>query len=333
MVVDVGAGFDTTVTMTDTGLVASGMVARQVATHQVEPLPGRDLRTCRMDHLGGHTMTAMHLAEVRPGGYKCNHRHLDETMAFIAAGRGYTELRQSDTTGPIRAEWEAGDVVVVPTNAWHRHVNSDPDQTMRQLSFRNLPLMITLLHGPSTPERPKPAFNMGGRFPARFDDEPDYLTRRDEVLPGVVRTNLVRRIVDDAVPAADPRHGTGVAVQLYELGGQRTLEVALVAIDAGGATTDVPSLTEENVVVLQGSGHTVLTDQTGERYRVPWDTGDLLCPPFGVRRQHLADDGTPVRLLRVRNVAVERALGIDALDGSVVPDRLAALAVERADRA
>lgn len=327
--VDVATGFDATVTMTETGLVASGMVARQVATHRVEPLPGRDLRTCRMDQLGGHTMTAMHLAEVRPGGYKCNHRHLDETMAFIAAGRGYTELRQSDTTGPIRAEWEAGDVVVVPTNAWHRHVNSDPEQPMRQLSFRNLPLMNRLLHGPGTPERPKPAFNMGGRFTSRFDDEPDFLDRREEVSPGVVRTNLVHRIVDDAVPGPDARHGEGVAVQLYELGGQRTLEVALVAIDAGGATADEPSLTEENVVVLRGSGHTLLTDGSGEQYRVPWVAGDLICPPFGVRRQHLADDGTQVRLLRVRNVAVERALGIDALVGSVLPDRLAALASER----
>src|SRR5215218_9750600 len=114
------AAFDATLRMTESGLVAEGMVARQVATHRVEPLPGRDLRTCRMDRLGGHTMTAMHLAEVRPGGHKCNHRHLDETMAYIVAGYGYTELRQSDYAAPVRAEWQAGDVVVVPTNAWHR---------------------------------------------------------------------------------------------------------------------------------------------------------------------------------------------------------------------
>jgi gentisate 1,2-dioxygenase len=278
-----------------------------------------------MDALGGHTMTAMHLAEVRPGGYKCNHRHLDETMAFIAAGRGYTELRQSDYTSPIRAEWKAGDVVVVPTNAWHRHVNSDPDEPMRQLSFRNLPLMNTLLHGPGRPDNRKPAFNMGGRFPSRFNDEPDYLESRIEPAPGVVRANLVRQIVDEPMPAADPDLGQGVAVQYYEMGGQRTLEVALVAIAAGGCTNLVGSLAEENVVVLRGSGHTVFTDRSGESYELAWSAGDLVCPPLGAGRQHVADEGGEVRLLRVRNVAIERALGLSTSDTSAPPDRLAQL--------
>jgi gentisate 1,2-dioxygenase len=320
--------FDATLTYTDTGLVAAGLVARDIPHHRVEPLPGRDLRTCRMDRLGGHTMTAMHLAEVRPGGHKCNHRHLDETMAFIAAGRGWTELRQSDYAAPIRAEWRAGDVVVVPTNAWHRHVNADTEQPMRQLSFRNLPLMNALLHGPGTPERRKPAFNIGGRFTSRFDDEQDYLSRREDLEPGVVRANLVRQIADDAVPDNDAAHGEGVAVQRYEMGGQRTLEVALVAIAAGGRTRDEESLTEENIVVLRGRGHTVLTDRSGESYRVPWSAGDLVCPPFAVRRQHVADSDADARLLRVRNVAIERALGIAGAD-SVIPDRLAMLAAPR----
>jgi gentisate 1,2-dioxygenase len=315
------SGFESVLTMTESGLVAHGVVARQIATHRVEPLPGRDLRTCRMDRLGGHTMTAMHLAEVPPGGSKCNHRHLDETMAFIAAGRGYTELRQSDYTAPIRAQWQAGDVVVVPTNAWHRHVNTDPDQPMRQLSFRNLPLMNNLLHGPGRADNRKPAFNMGGRFPGRFDDESDYLTRRVDVAPGVVATNLVRGVADEAAPPPDGRHGEGVAVQRYEMGGQRTLRVELVLVPAGGRTADVGHLAEENVLVLRGEGHTLLSDASGSHHELPWAAGDLVCPPLGVRRQHVAG-GADVRLLRVSNVALELALELDASQ-SALPDRLA----------
>lgn len=315
--------FDAVLTMTDTGLVARGLVARSVATHRVEPLPGRNLRTCRMDRLGGHTMTAMHLAEVPPGSHKCDHRHLDETMALIVAGRGWTELRQSDYAAPIRAEWEAGDVVVVPTNAWHRHVNADPDQPMRQLSFRNLPLMNTLLHGPATARQPKPAFNLGGRFTGRFDDEGDYLERRDEVGPGVVRANLVRRVADDPAPAPDPRAGAGVAVARFELGGQRTLRVELVALEPGAGTRAESPLVEECLVVLRGSGRTRLADREGREAELDWSEGDLVCPPLGARRQHLAADGG-ARLLRVRNIAAALALGIEP-EGAAVPDRLSAL--------
>jgi gentisate 1,2-dioxygenase len=308
------------VQLTAGGLVADGMVARQVATHRVEPLPGRDLRTCRMDRLGGHTMTAMHLAEVPPGGFKCNHRHLDETMALILAGRGWTELRQGDDAAPVRADWQEGDVVVVPTNAWHRHLNADPDRPMRQLSFRNLPLMSHMLHGPGTAENPKPAFSIGGRYLSRFADQPDYLDSREEPAPDVVLTNLVRGIADETLPQQDPRHGDGVAVRRYEMGGQRTLVVELVGIAAGGVAHDDRLLVEENVVVLRGSGSTELVDRTGERHRVSWTAGDLVCPPLGVVRRHLADTGADVRLLRVRNVALELALG-----ATVVPDRLTPL--------
>jgi gentisate 1,2-dioxygenase len=311
------ADFEATLTYTDTGLVARGLVARQVATHRVEPLPGRDLRTCRLDRLGGHTMTAMHLAEVAPGGHKCNHRHLDETMAFIAAGRGYTELRQGDYAAPIRADWSAGDVVVVPTNAWHRHVNSDPDRPMRQLSFRNLPLMNRLLHGPGTKQQPKPAFNIGGRFTARFDDEPDYLSSRTVADDGTVHANLVRQVADEPLPAAQD----GVAVQRYVMGGQRTLEVALVGVTAGAGTAEERSLAEENVLVLRGRGHTELRDGADRSYRVDWQAGDLVCPPLAAVRRHVAHD-EDVRLLRVRNVAVELALG----QTGELPDRLGDLA-------
>lgn len=311
------ADFEATLTYTDTGLVAQGLVARQVATHRVEPLPGRDLRTCRLDRLGGHTMTAMHLAEVAPGGYKCNHRHLDETMAFVAAGRGWTELRQSDYAAPIRADWAAGDLVVVPTNAWHRHVNADPEQPMRQLSFRNLPLMNRLLHGPGTPAQPKPAFNIGGRFTARFDDEPDYLSSRTVEDDGTVYANLVRQVVDEPLPPARE----GFAVQQYVMGGQRTLEVALVGLAADAGTPLQHSLTEESVLVLRGRGHTDLRDGDGRAYRIDWQPGDLVCPPLGAARRHVAHD-EDVRLLRVRNVAIELALG--ERDGQL-PDRLSRL--------
>jgi quercetin dioxygenase-like cupin family protein len=125
-----------------------------------------------------------------------------------------------------------------------------------------------------------------------------------------------------------------VSVQRYEMGGQRTLRVELVVIAPRGRTAAGSPLVEENVVVLSGEGHTVLTGSSGAVHEVPWTAGDLVCSPLGVRREHVAGP-SEVRLLRVSNVAMELALGIDADADAYagpyagIPDRLAALRARR----
>lgn len=321
---DLTRDFPEEMAYTGTGLVSWGLVARQIPTHRVEPLPGRPMSTCRLDRMGGNTMFAMHLAQIPPGGYKCNHRHLDETLAYMVAGRGRTELRQSDYKGLTITEWEAGDVVVIPTNTWHRHVNADPDQPARQLSFRNTPLMNRILHGGGGTYTVKDrVYNRGGRFEERFDDEEDYFSVREELGPRRVRTNFVRQIASEPLGDDDPELGEGVAVRYFAMGGQLTLNVALVGISDGGFLRPHTPLAEESLLILRGSGHTDLWSPDGEQHTVGWQAGDVVCPPLGVRRRHVADGGD-VRVLKVRNVAIERALGIEVSEPALeaaVPDR------------
>ncbi|TDC52791.1 cupin domain-containing protein [Jiangella ureilytica] len=317
---------------TATGLEAQGLIARQVATHEVAPLPDKPQYTCRLDRMGGNSMLAMHLAEIQPGGYKCNHRHLDETLAYVISGRGRTEMRQSDYTHVIVTEWEAGDVVVIPANAWHRHVNADSDEPARQLSFRNTPLMNRILHGGGgTYTKKDRVYNGAARLPDRFDDELDFFTVREDVSPRTVKTNFIRQIADEELPASDPELGERASLKYFAMGGQLTLNVALVGIGAGGHVREHRPLGEESMLVLRGSGRTELRGTDGEVRVLTWTTGDVVCPPLGAVRKHVAD--TDVRLLKVRNVALERALDLPAdeptLD-SALPDRLGDLAGGRA---
>lgn len=308
---------------TETGLVTQGLVARQVATHRVEPLPGRPMSTCRLEKMGGNSMFAMHLAQIPAGGYKCNHRHLDETLAYMVDGNGRTELRQSDYKAAIQTEWQAGDVVVIPTNSWHRHVNASDEVTARQLSFRSTPLMNRILHGGGGTYTIKDrVYNRGGRFTERFDDEDDYFTVREQLSPRRVRTNVVRQIADEELPAEDPSFGEGVAVKFFAMGGQLTLNVALVGVRAGGFVREHSPLAEESLLVLRGSGRSQLWNADGESHSVEWQAGDVICPPLGVRRRHDATD--EVRLLKVRNVVIQRALDLEADEPGLdtpLPDR------------
>lgn len=315
---------------TDTGLVTRGVVVRQVATHRVEPLPTRPMSTCRLEEMGGNSMFAMHLAQITPGGYKCNHRHLDETMAYMVAGAGRTELRQSDYKGLVQVEWRAGDVVVIPTNSWHRHVNASQDDTARQLSFRSTPLMNRILHGGGGTYTSKDrVYNRGGRFTERFDDEEDYFTVREELGPRRVRANYIPQVADEPLPAEDPEFGDGVAVRFYALGGQLTLNAALIGVRPGGRIREHAPFAEESLLVLRGSGRTDLWSPQGEQHTVEWEAGDVICPPLGVRRAHHAGSDGEVRLLKVRNVAIQRALGLEADEPGLdteMPDRWAQVA-------
>jgi cupin superfamily acireductone dioxygenase involved in methionine salvage len=304
------------------GLYVRGVVARDIATHLVMPRPNRSFAACIFDWLGSQTMLGMHLARIEPAGIKCDHRHLDETIAFMVTGRGVTEFRQDDDAPLQRVEWGPGDLLVIPTNAYHRHVNTDDQGYARQLSFRNAQIMNSLLHG--TASRYGVYNQKGARFPNRFADEPDYFTLREQVGPNRVRTNFVKQIADDPLPPDDPSLGEGTAILHYSMGGQRMLDVSLVGIAGGGFVRPHCPLAEESFFVLRGRGSTDLWSQAGAFRSVSWGPGDLVSPPLGVWRQHRANGDGDVRLLRVRNIALGRALGGDegpTLDTAPIPDR------------
>ena len=154
-------------------LMVEGVVARNIAEFPVAPRPKRQSTAAAFDNLGGNTTLGIHLSVVPPGGEKTGHRHLDEATFYIVAGRGWTELRQGEDVPDQRVDWHAGDVVVIPSNAWHKHYNADPDRPARQLAFKNTRLLRKLFHSREF------VYQNDFRFHDRYDDEADYWTSRE----------------------------------------------------------------------------------------------------------------------------------------------------------
>jgi gentisate 1,2-dioxygenase len=291
------------------GLIITAMVGRQLPEHTTIPRPTRHFATATFDTMSGNTMMASHLANIEVGVVKCDHRHLDETATFILKGRGFSEFRQSDDADPQRVEWEAGDLLVIPSNAWHRHVNTE-DSDARQISFRTTRLMNAIMHGGAGHyDKAETVYHTGARFRDRYDDEPDYFARREEVAPGRVKTNFVKQVASQALPDDDPEYGDGVAIQAFAMGGQRINDLAVARIRAGGRVRPHRPMAEEYCLVLAGSGSTVIWTENGPQRTVEWRAGDLISVPFGAWRQHFAD-ASDVRLLLARGTLVERALGL-----------------------
>lgn len=81
----------------------------------------------------------MFMFEIEPGGCSRNeHRHVNEVIIHVLKGKGYT------TIDGQKLEWEEGDTMSVPTNAWHQHFNTDSHQPARLLAAANGPLMENL---------------------------------------------------------------------------------------------------------------------------------------------------------------------------------------------
>jgi mannose-6-phosphate isomerase-like protein (cupin superfamily) len=284
-------------------LMVGGVIARGIATFPLAPRPKRNARAAAFDGLGGNTTLGIHLSEVAPGGEKKGHRHLDEATFYIVAGRGWTELRQSDDLPDQRVDWEAGDVVVIPSNAWHKHYNADAERPALQLAFKNTRLLRKLFHSRDF------VYQNDFRFHDRYDDQPDYWTSREPGNHGKIRANLIKQVVHESLEP-DPAAGERVSIRRYAMGGHRMLDHALIEIGQEGWVAEHRHLAEEAMLILQGEGRTELRSDNGQTASFSWATGDLVASPFHVWRRHEQVGTVPARYLLVRNNFIERALGI-----------------------
>jgi quercetin dioxygenase-like cupin family protein len=85
---------------------------------------------------------------IPPGSRSGKHRHLAEECLYVLEGRGFdlhqdcdVEITDTYHWKPQdeikRFEWEAGDVIYIPPNTIHQHVNADPDRPVRLISAIN----------------------------------------------------------------------------------------------------------------------------------------------------------------------------------------------------
>lgn len=66
------------------------------------------------------------------------HRHNFEAMGYVISGKGH-EIHDGE-----RIEWSAGDVVFIPANVWHQHVNPNADEEALVLFVTNWAQMLHL---------------------------------------------------------------------------------------------------------------------------------------------------------------------------------------------
>jgi quercetin dioxygenase-like cupin family protein len=296
-------------------LLPQGIVARDLANHVLFPRPKRDARAAAFDELAGNTTLGVHLSQISPGGSKRGHRHVDEASIYIVTGHGWSELKQSDDKDVQRVEWKAGDLISIPSNAWHQHFNADQDNPSLQLAFKNTRVLRRLFASRDF------VYDNDFRFHERYDDQPDYWEKRETAEDGAIVTNVLAELVNEPLKDA-PHLGRFVSAQRYRMGGHLMLDTALVEIGRRGHVRAHRHLAEEAVYVLSGEGRTLVWDDDGREVVFQWKAGDLFCPPLNLWHQHLCEGHEPARYLVVSNTFVQLALGMDRTTPDAgIPDR------------
>ncbi|MBI4529771.1 MAG: cupin domain-containing protein [Deltaproteobacteria bacterium] len=118
-----------------------------------EEMPWEDSAHGRLKHLlnerlgAASTAIDMYIQEIAPGSRSGKHVHTAEEAFFVIEGRGYDmhwdmELVLTDRyerripEQAKRFDWQAGDLVVIPSNVVHQHFNNDASARARILSIQ-----------------------------------------------------------------------------------------------------------------------------------------------------------------------------------------------------
>jgi gentisate 1,2-dioxygenase len=83
------------------------------------------------------TMTAW-IQMLRPGIHTKAHRQVNSSVYHVFEGRGASVI------GGVRFDWEQGDIFVIPSWAYHEHINGSKTDRAILFSIQDTPVMVAL---------------------------------------------------------------------------------------------------------------------------------------------------------------------------------------------
>jgi len=265
-----------------------------------------DLRTLPLstwERLGGRTaychlegsqgFVGALVAEIPPGKSLRPIRHLFETQVLILEGRGATQFWSKGSDQTVTLEWQPGSLFSPPLNARYQHFNGSSVEPVRFVAVNNAPLVFNVYRSPDF------VFNVPYEFTDRFAGQKDFFG--SEFKPGELEDTAVNFIPDvDRVPLDyHPERGIGFSRLGIHLSGN-SMVGHIMAIESGTYKKAHRHGPGAQVIVLGGTGYSLMWPQGGDFVRVDWRKGSLLVPPEGWYHHHFTTSRESARHLALR---------------------------------
>ncbi|KIF71210.1 ethanolamine ammonia lyase-activating protein [Streptomyces sp. AcH 505] len=259
------------------------------------PMTGGD--GCFINHDDSDRSNDCYVSRIPPGGNLHRVRHLHEVMTYVLAGRGSTTV-----WGPDGAEqsfeWQRGALFAVPLNVPYQHFNSSGDQPATLLSVTNAPVVINLF------DEDEFVFNCPYDFPARFTGAAGYFSGAGTLTGRMWETNFVPDVRDFPLVDYRARGAGGTNVQ-FKLA-RNTMMAHVSEFPVGTYKKAHRHAPGAHVVILGGTGYSLMWREGEPIRRYDWAEGSLVIPPGETFHQHFNTGATPARYLALRHLNARR---------------------------
>ncbi len=230
--------------------------------------------------------------EIAPGGQTNVLHHMFEATFYVLSGRGATMFWQEGQPKDS-VEWKRGSIFSPPLNCHYQHFNGDGEAPTRLFAVTNAPMVINLFRDGEFPFSDKFQFNQRYESGAGFFDKADERLRQN-----AWTTNFIGDIrsfrLDDAA-----NRGAGGLLTMFAMS-NNSMAAHCSQFPPGTYKKAHRHNVGAHVIILDGSGYSLLWFEGKERHRVDWQDGSMLSPMEREYHQHFNTGPTPARYLALR---------------------------------
>lgn len=224
--------------------------------------------------------------------------HLFEAVTLVLEGRGATTFWQKDRPRQT-VEWQRGSVFSPPINCYYQHFNGQGEAPARLFTVTNAPMVINLFRNPGI------AFDDGYVFDDRYNGEADYFSGAGEesgrdvwtsnFVPDIRSFTLIERIGSRALRDVH---------RVFKMSNNQ-MAMHCSEFEPGTYKKGHRHGVGAYVIVLSGTGYSLLWREGEEQQKVDWQDGSVLSPREQEYHQHFNTGPDPARYLAVRLGALD----------------------------
>ncbi|WP_329455107.1 ethanolamine ammonia lyase-activating protein [Streptomyces sp. NBC_01497] len=256
-----------------------------------------------INHEATRTSNDCYVCEIPAGGKLAPQRQLFEEMILVLEGQGSTKV-WNDQGGEVTFEWGPGSLFAIPLNAHHQHFNGSGKKAARFVSSTNMPPIINLYDDVDF------VFGTEKDFPNRFNGEPDYFSPKGEQKGLLLDTNFVADAVNLPLVEAKERGAGGGHIRFNMARGSMNSHISQFPV--GTYKKGHRHGPGAHVIILSGTGYSLMWPEGEEPRRYEWGPGSLIVPPNMWFHQHFNTGEEPGRYLAFKHevVSVRNAQGV-----------------------
>ncbi len=272
--------------------VVTGFGIEDIKTLELGVWARRGGRGAFIDLDGNGGINDAYACEIPAGGHLAPQRELYEEMVYVVAGNGSTTV-WNDPARKLTFEWKAGSLFAIPLNAWHQHFNGSGQQAARFLAVTSAPVVMNLFHNLGF------VFNDSYAFEDRFNADDAYFASEGTLHSDrVLETNFVPDV--NTIELYDwKERGAGGKNVRFELA-HNSMAAHISQFPVGTYKKAHRHGPGAHVIILTGTGYSLLWPDGGERQKFDWKPGGLVVPPRNWFHQHFNSGAEPARYLALR---------------------------------